>query len=104
MGQISDSLLKKVHDFLEVVSRKKKLERAYLFGSQAKGTSKSWSDIDVAIISKDFLNNLYDEQLELMQVASKIDDRIEPRIFLPEDFNRNNPLVAEIETHGIRLK
>ncbi len=103
MDKIPDAILKTVQRFIHVVSQKKKLEQAYVYGSQVKGTAESWSDIDVAVVSKDFSRNLYDEQLELMQLASKIDDRIEPRIFLLEDFNKNNPLVSEIENYGIRI-
>ncbi|QQR81450.1 MAG: nucleotidyltransferase domain-containing protein [Deltaproteobacteria bacterium] len=103
MDKVSDAVLKTVFNFINIVSQKKKLQLAYIYGSQATGTAKPWSDIDVAIISRDFSNNLYDEQLELMQLAAKIDDRIEPRAFLPEDFNRNNPLVAEIENHGLKI-
>jgi len=62
------------------------LDYAYLFGSHAKGTSNQWSDIDLAIVSPDFSEDLYEERLVLMRLAAEIDDRIEPKPFRPEMF------------------
>lgn len=103
MVQIPASIKPSIEKFLLTVQQKKKIEAAYLYGSQAKGTAKEWSDIDLALISNDFSTDLYDEQLHLMQLAAKIDDRIEPRVFLPGDFNLNDPLAAEIQQTGIRI-
>jgi hypothetical protein len=38
-----------------------------------------------------------------MRLASTIDDRIEPRPFKKEFFNRDDPLADEIQKNGIRL-
>jgi len=80
------------------------VDSAYLFGSHAKGTSNQWSDIDLAIVSPDFSEDLYEERLILMRLAAEIDDRIEPKPFRPEMFTPNEPLVDEIQKHGLKLR
>jgi uncharacterized protein len=57
----------------------------------------------LAIVSPDFSEDLYEERLVLMRLAAKIDDRIEPKPFRPEMFTRIEPLVDEIQKHGLKL-
>lgn len=73
--------------------------RIILFGSYAKGNYNDDSDIDVAVIFKDY-NNLMDMQLELMRLRRKIDSRIEPHPFREIDFQQSNPIVNEIIKYG----
>ena len=70
-----------------------------LFGSYAKGNFNEDSDIDIAVIFKDY-SNLIDMQLELMRLRRKIDSRIEPHPFRERDFELSNPLVSEIIKYG----
>ena len=74
-----------------------------LFGSYAKGNYNDDSDIDIAIIFKDY-NNLMDMQLELMRLRRKIDSRIEPHPFRESDFEQSNPIVNEILKYGQEIK
>jgi predicted nucleotidyltransferase len=103
MATGSQSLEKIVKTFLDEVQKVYRVDSAYLFGSHAKGTSNKWSDIDLAIISPDFSDDLYDERLTLMRLAIEIDDRIEPKPFRPETFTPMEPLVDEIQKHGLKL-
>jgi predicted nucleotidyltransferase len=89
--------------FLMVVQRRQRLEAAYLYGSQVKGTATAWSDIDVALVSPDFSADRFVERLNLMRLAAQVDDRIEPHPFTPQDFNPTNPVVNEIQRTGIRV-
>lgn len=70
-----------------------------LFGSYAKGNFNDDSDIDIAIILKDF-DNLIDTQVDLMRIRRRIDSRIEPHPFRERDFNASNPIVSEIVKYG----
>jgi len=81
------------------VKDKYNCERIILFGSYAKGNYNNESDIDVAVILKDF-DNIFDMQFELMKIRRKIDSRIEPHPFRLKDFEVSNPLVSEIIKHG----
>jgi predicted nucleotidyltransferase len=74
-----------------------------LFGSYAKGNSNDDSDIDIAIVFKDF-NNIIEMQLELMRIRRKIDSRIEPHPFRESEFERSNPIVNEIIKYGKVIK
>ena len=69
----------------------------------AAGLAQPWSDIDVAVVSPDFSEDLFEERLTLMQWAAAIDDRIEPQPFTPDRFGPNNPLASEIARRGVRL-
>jgi predicted nucleotidyltransferase len=70
-----------------------------LFGSYAKGNFNEDSDIDIAVVFKDY-SSMMDMQLELMRIRRKIDSRIEPHPFRESEFSISNPLVNEIVTYG----
>lgn len=70
-----------------------------LFGSYVKGNFNQDSDIDIAVILKDY-NNLTDIQLDLMRLRRSIDSRIEPHPFRERDFENSNPIVHEILKYG----
>jgi predicted nucleotidyltransferase len=74
-----------------------------LFGSYAKGNYNDDSDIDIAVVFKDY-SNLIDMQLELMRLRRKIDSRIEPHPFREREFEPSNPIVNEIIKYGHEIK
>lgn len=73
-----------------------------IFGSQAKGTARPESDIDVCVISPSFgLNDVAEMQM-LFKQARHVDSRIEPYPMSPKAFeDTNNPIVGEIHTWGV---
>jgi len=79
------------------------IERAYLFGSWAKGTPHKWSDIDLAIVSPSFKD--WEKKTKKLARAKYLDlEAIEPHGFHPNDFDpRVNPVAHEILKHGIRI-
>lgn len=80
------------------------IECAYIFGSYAKGKSTDDSDIDLALIFTNLDDSKrFDIQVQLMLLASQIDSRIEPHPISFEDFNSENPFVAEIRKTGIEI-
>ncbi len=103
MAEISAAVQRSVREFLAEVRKERRITAAYLYGSQARGQAGPWSDIDVAVISPDFDDDLFAAQLTLMKLAAKLDDRIEPRAFTPESFNINNPLASVIQDTGVRI-
>ncbi len=86
-------LVKQKYDYIKII----------LFGSYAKGSFNNDSDIDIAVIFKDY-NNIMDIQLELMRLRRKIDSRIEPHPFRERDFELSNPIVNEIIKYGQEIK
>ena len=77
--------------------------RIILFGSFAKGNYNDDSDIDIAVVFKDYSNSI-DMQLELMRLRRKIDSRIEPHPFRESEFILSNPIVNEIIKYGQEIK
>jgi len=74
-----------------------------LFGSYAKDNYHDDSDIDIAVVLKDY-GDLMDMQLELMRLRRKIDSRIEPHPFRESEFELSNPMVNEILKYGQEIK
>jgi predicted nucleotidyltransferase len=103
MAPIAPDVIASVEQFLAVVRQRLRVEAAYLYGSQAIGSARPWSDIDVAVISPDFSDDLFEDRVVLMRWAAAIDDRIEPQPFTPGRFGPNDPLANEISRRGVRL-
>ncbi|GIK12854.1 MAG: nucleotidyltransferase domain-containing protein [Candidatus Brocadia sp. AMX2] len=104
MVTVSDEILEKLKRFLSMLSVSGlHIERAILFGSYAKGTASRWSDIDIALVSKDFTGvGIYDRK-RINPFLVKVDSRIEPHPFRPEYFNEDDPFVKEILKQGIEV-
>lgn len=81
------------------------LERAYLFGSYAKGNFKDNSDIDVALISKVFSGFGFEDR-NLISNINILNDyiNIEPVTISKESLNNSNPFINEIINTGIEIK
>ena len=104
MVTVSDEILEKLKRFLGMVSASGlHIERAILFGSYAKGTGNTWSDIDIALVSKDFTGIGFYDRKRVNPFLIKVDSRIEPHPFRPEDFKEENPLVNEILKQGVEI-
>ena len=99
----TESVVSNVNRFVNELAKKLKIHSAYIYGSHSRGNATTWSDIDVAVISPDFSDDLFEERLKLMKLASNIDDRIEPPPLRVEDFESSNPLASEIQKHGILI-
>lgn len=76
---------------------------AIIFGSHAKGTAKDESDIDVALISDAFTGDRFEDRRKIVPFRRKIDSRIEPIPFKPEDFHNGGTLAEEIKRTGIQI-
>ena len=82
------------------------VDRVVLYGSYARGKTRPDSDIDVAVISKDFGKDRVEEGMTLFRIAGRIDPRLEP-IPISSDSYANDtwvPLIYEIKEKGIELE
>lgn len=102
----SRSAIKKIiKTYLKVIAENNiKIEKAYLFGSYAHDNYREDSDIDIAIISQDFTGDRFEDRRRVVPLRRKIDRRLEPIPYLPENFKENDPLVIEILRNGIAIK
>ena len=95
--------LRIAENFVEKIQVNYKVSQAFLFGSYAKGTNHSESDIDIALIINN-VPDIIDAQIDLMKFRRGFDLRIEPHPFMLKDFTNSNPVVSEIIKYGIALK
>lgn len=95
---------RKIKQYLDILkSNNIKVIDTYLFGSYAKGNATEDSDIDIAIITNNFLGDEFEFQLLLMKYARDIDIDIEPHPYLEKDFIQDNPTVNEILSTGTKI-
>ncbi len=82
------------------------VEKIILYGSYAKGKARPDSDIDIAVVSRDFGKDRTEEGMLLFRIAGEIDARLEPVPISLESYKNDTwvPLIYEIRTKGIELK
>jgi predicted nucleotidyltransferase len=93
-----------VKRFLDALTaRGIRVEKAVLYGSYVSGKAHTGSDIDIAIISPDFGQNRFEEGKLLMQIAWRIDPRIEAVPISSESYEKDTwiPLIYEIRKKGV---
>jgi len=90
----NSNAVKIAKQFATAVKSVYEYKRIILFGSFAKGTGTKDSDIEIAVVFKDY-DDTIDMQLELMRLRRPIDSRIEPHPFRESD-SRNRILIFQI--------
>lgn len=100
----TDTIIETVKRYIEELGKNGiEVSEALLFGSHTKGAAKEDSDIDVALISHSFTGDRFEDRRKIVPLRRKIDSRIEPIPFKPEDFTEEGMLVEEIKRTGIRI-
>lgn len=78
-----------------------KLHKVILYGSCASGTNKEGSDIDLVVISDDFLHKDYWERIEILSEAIyQIFEPIEAVAMTPEEWERGDSFVVDYAKNG----
>ena len=77
---LEQSILKSVQNYLAAVAANGiSVERGVVFGSQATGHAREWSDIDLMVVSAQFDDMKDRSGINLLwRLAARIDSRIEP--------------------------
>jgi predicted nucleotidyltransferase len=83
-----------------------RVEKAVLYGSYPSGNFHSGSDLHLAIISCDFGKDRFEEGKKLLQIAWRVDPRIEPVPISLESYENDTwiPLTYEIRQKGIEVR
>jgi len=78
-------------------------ERIILFGSQARGIAQEWSDIDLIVISEDFMGMELADRLDKLGVAAaRILEPIEAMGMTREEWDeRRFPFFREMAEEGV---
>jgi hypothetical protein len=74
-------------------------EKVMLYGSQATGTAREGSDIDLIVISSDWKKYSRRERLEMLGIASaRILESVQAQGFTPTEINQNQimPFWAQV--------
>jgi predicted nucleotidyltransferase len=100
-------VVKVIKEFVDALKREGiTIDRVILYGSHVKGHTRPDSDIDVAIVSRDFGKDRVEEGMILFRIAGKIDPRLEPVPFSTRTYEKDTwiPLIYEIREKGKELK
>ena len=82
------------------------VDKIILYGSHARGRARPDSDIDVAVVSRDFGKDRTEEGMLLFRIAGEIDVRLEPVPISLKSYKKDTwvPLIYEIRKNGLELK
>ena len=105
MPSAKDKALDKARKFIILLNLNGiEVSEAYLFGSVAKGTPHLNSDIDIAIVSKNFTGIPFYDVQTISKYRRAIDLRLEVHPFSMDDILADTPLFfAQIKNEGIRI-
>ncbi|MCX5868394.1 MAG: nucleotidyltransferase domain-containing protein [Proteobacteria bacterium] len=79
------------------------IDKIVLYGSHANGWPRRDSDIDLAVVSRNFGKDRFQEGVFLLKIAGQIDSRLEPIPLSQKSYQRDTwvPLIYAIRQDGI---
>jgi predicted nucleotidyltransferase len=102
---LKSNIINLVKKYATLAKSKYVIDQVIVFGSQAKGNSNEWSDIDVCLVSSQFGKDFFKEKSLLRYLTIPISTKIEPTPMNPIALqSKYNTLAHEIRTHGIVIK
>lgn len=104
---VSQTIIRKIEEFISILRgvEKIRVDKVILFGSRSKGKTHKDSDIDIAVVSRDFGKDRYKEGSRLFEIAARVDPRIEPVPISLQSWKKDNwvPLFYEIKRTGVEI-
>jgi uncharacterized protein len=96
--------IKTAGDFIQLVKKSGiRVSEAFLFGSYARNSAASESDVDVAVVSPDFSGFRYDDLGKIAYCKLQSDADLEIHTFAIADFTIDNPFAREIIETGLKV-
>jgi predicted nucleotidyltransferase len=80
ISMVAQSIVEVVRRYAEVLRDHFPIKRVILYGSFARGTQRSDSDIDVAVLLKIPPEDFLSAETEMFKLCREIDLRIEPKL------------------------
>lgn len=82
------------------------VDSAVLYGSQARGTAREDSDIDLLVLSPDFEELTWEQSSRVWQIAKEVDERIEPVLIGTRRYREDDwhPLIDAAKREGVEIK
>ena len=79
-----------------------RVDQLILFGSQAEGTAREDSDIDLVVISSSFANKSYWERINILSDAIyEVLAPIEASAFTPDEWESKKSLITDFAKNGV---
>jgi len=102
-SDIDKNVIDEIDEYIKVLQKHYKIDAVYLFGSYAKGVQRDYSDIDIAVVSRDIKDDI-DDMANMFVLAKNFDLLIEPHPINTTAFRANKtPLIDEIKRTGVPL-
>jgi predicted nucleotidyltransferase len=74
------------------------VQKIFLYGSYSRGEERKYSDIDLAVVSRDFEEDTIEANMKLWRIAVRVDVRLAPlAIAQSELVNLHIPIIAEAQ-------
>ena len=99
-------VIEKLKRELSRLSEQLPVKCAYLFGSYANGQPKPWSDVDVAVVSPEFGDDIVKDSVFLMKALEQTGLMVEPHPYSEEEYKEAAPgsfFYEEVRKKGIQL-
>ena len=84
MGKTNTKLLRKLKKFKE----QNKIDKMYLFGSQATGKTHKWSDVDLIVVSTKFKGKGILKRSPPLYLRWDLDYPVDFLCYTPEEFEK----------------
>ena len=75
----------------------------YLFGSIVTAQNTSNSDIDIAVVSRAFTNDVCANYTRVNKLAFRVNDNIDAQAIIYEDWIDQTPFTAAVQRHGVLI-
>jgi len=93
--EIASQFAKRVRDELDSQAE------VYLFGSIVRNENGPTSDIDIAVVSKAFTDNVCENYARVNLLAYDLHDDIEATAIIYEDWIDQTPFTAAVQRQGV---
>jgi predicted nucleotidyltransferase len=102
MAKTADQIKKELREFTDILKEEYNLYALVLFGSYADGTASEYSDIDIAVFSDDFGEDVLADMKRLFKLRRKVATDIEPLPFKKKDYLEHDQsgFIHEIVSKG----
>ncbi len=81
-----------------------RVEKLILFGSHASGVAHEASDIDLVVISSDFVKKSYWERIEILTDAiMTVMAPLEATALTPDEWNSTNSFISDYAKNGVEV-
>jgi len=100
-----ESIKQLASEYADTVKSVMPVDRVVLYGSHAKGTATSLSDVDICFFLSDFNGKRRVDIIgELLRLCGRFKGAyFEPNVFPSSEIERDNPFVKEILRTGLEI-